>query len=758
MCNAMEKYKILLIVEILILLILIPLCFRQEKLVYSVSDVSGGIEAGISVFEGERFTVRPGVYQVRAYTEVLQDGYVYVHAACDDSSFRAFRCNGEVLYPDQNYQSFEVYVSEKIDSAYVTLSFNSENQAIIDSLEVYRVNLGERMLAFLFVLGSIGLDFLLVFRDGILSGRVKKEQQVVFWGLLLSILLAYFPYMTDYFSGAADISFHWMRIEGLTQTLRQGNQFPVRVQSYWLYDHGYAVSSFYGDLFLLIPVFFRFSGFSLMSAYKMFVFVVMAATAVIAYYSFKRCTKHTYAALFGSIIYMLAPYRIYNFYNRGAVGEYLAMAFLPLVICGMYRLYTEDVENKSYKNAKIPLILGLSCILNSHLLTCEMTVVFMLAICIVFFKKTFRKQTFMQLVQAAVICLLVNAWFWVPLLKMMASDTYFLSGIISKDIQYMGTWFAEIFQLYPNQGAAQSGMYNAEPFQMGIASLIMLVTVLVVLIRNLVWKKREDKNPYDKIMIFWSVLVLFSWFMSTRYFPWDMISQIPVIQFLATALQFPTRLFSPVSVFCGVSAAFFFLWFEYECKERIADETIVINLKKGIMCLLLILAAGSALYHVNDIAYNRSPIWLYNAENMGTVSVVNGEYMLEGTAVGDYHYHGPIADEGLEWSEYDKNGTSIELSLKNTTNAETFAELPLIGYKGYALKGDGGVLPYITEERGAHGDLRIAVPGGYEGSIEVYYKGFLSFRIAEAISALTMAAIIAWWIYKRRLQWKARTK
>ena len=126
---------------------------------------------------------------------------------------------------------------------------------------------------------------------------------------------------------------------------------------------------------------------------------------------------------------------------------------------------------------------------------------------------------------------------------MMTADSYYLSGIISKNIQYMGTWFAELFQLYPNMGTAQDGMYNAEPFQMGIASLLMIVGGLTIILRRRFFTKTiEFKNSYDKVMIFFISFVLLTWYMSTRYFPWDFLSGIPGIGVLVTALQFPTRL------------------------------------------------------------------------------------------------------------------------------------------------------------------------------------------------------------------------
>ena len=82
-------------------------------------------------------------------------------------------------------------------------------------------------------------------------------------------------------------------------------------------------------------------------------------------------------------------------------------------------------------------------------------------------------------------------------------------------------------------------------------------------------------------------------------------------------------------------------------------------------------------------------------------------------------------------------------------------ELPLIGYKEYAAESEttGETMPsgfpYITEERGQHGELRIVVPAVYEGYIEVHYKGLRRFPTAEVISLLTIIAVAVYQVGRR---------
>ncbi len=767
-----EKHKWLLLVELIILVLAFLGCFRKEELVYSIhgEDIRENVENinDSLYFQSEYIELTRGVYQIRAESTIPEGSALYLHLQCEDSTYMALRCNGATLFAGQEYIDFEAYVLDPVDSAFISCNYIETEADSLINLSLYKINNGSYIFCFLVILGCILLNFFIVFREKILTGQINTKQQVVLWVMTFSVLLAYLPYATDYFNLGADTLFHLTRIEGLKETILQGGQFPIRVQSYWMYNHGYAVSSFYGELFLLIPALLRIIGFSLMTSYKMFVFIVMVATAYIAYYSFSRCTRSTYGALLGSVIYMLMPYRIYNFYNRGAVGEYLAMTFLPLICLGMYLIFTEDINSKNYSKAKIPIIIGLTCILQSHLLSCEMTAFLILLVCVLQWKKTFRKKTFVQLAQAAVITMLLNAWFWFPLLKMMWVDTYILNDLVNNGIQYMGTSVAGILQLFPNIGAAQTGMYNCEPIQIGVASLLMLFLFGVMMLRRLAayFKKEQiTKNTYQGIMLFLFGLILLTMFMSTRYFPWDMLAEVPGINVLVTALQFPTRLLSPASVLSAMFAIFFVPWIQIEAEKWIDEVNSKAKARatmfaKATVFIMAVLMAGSAVYHVNDIVYNINPIRLYTAENMGTIGVVNGEYLFSGGLPFDYSYHKPNSEEGLILENYSQNGLNISVYVNNTTAQVRFLELPIIGYKGYKIDSDtiGIQSPSISQERGDHGDLRIEVPAGFAGSLKVWYGGFASYRIAEVISLVTLLTIVIYEVNKRRKAWILKIK
>jgi hypothetical protein len=149
-----------------------------------------------------------------------------------------------------------------------------------------------------------------------------------------------------------------------------------------------------------------------------------------------------------------------------------------------------------------------------------------------------------------------------------------------------------------------------------------------------------------------------------------------------------------------------------------------------ILTVLAIATVGYTVYYVDSIASDDTSVTrLYTAENMGTTNAWNVNFMPVECQLSDFSYHQPSADEGLEYGNYVKKGTTVTVDLVNTTEQTRYFEIPLTGYKGYAIKATGSDAeqPYITQDRGAHGDLRIAVPPNYSGTITVSYQDLALF-------------------------------
>ena len=166
-----------------------------------------------------------------------------------------------------------------------------------------------------------------------------------------------------------DIMFHLCRIEGIAEGLC-ARQFPVRIMPQWWDEYGYGASMFYGDTLLYIPAIMLLLNYRLQTAYKFYMALLNFMTAWFAYKGFEKISKDQKIALFGSAIYSLNLFRLMNIYFSNGVGVYTAMAFLPLIMAGLYCI--------KEKGGWVYLALGLTGCIQSHMMTCEMIGIFIL--------------------------------------------------------------------------------------------------------------------------------------------------------------------------------------------------------------------------------------------------------------------------------------------------------------------------------------------------------------------------------------------
>ncbi|MDE7273221.1 MAG: hypothetical protein K2N95_09185, partial [Lachnospiraceae bacterium] len=149
------------------------------------------------------------------------------------------------------------------------------------------------------------------------------------------------PFMNDFLLKGHDIGFHLGRIEGLAISISNGD-FLGRINPVNVY--GTASGIMYPQFFIYIPAFLRLLGVSLINVYKLFVFIINLATFVISYIAFKNIFRleEKYIAVLAAAFYVLGLYRLTTIYRRAAIGEILGMAFLPLLLWGMYELFAGD--------------------------------------------------------------------------------------------------------------------------------------------------------------------------------------------------------------------------------------------------------------------------------------------------------------------------------------------------------------------------------------------------------------------------------
>ena len=328
-----------------------------------------------------------------------------------------------------------------------------------------------------------------------------------------------------------DIYFHLSRIEGIAQGLKSG-QFPVRIYSQAKNGYGYAPSLFYGELCLYFPAVLRTLGVSVQLSYHLYVLAVQMLTAGIAFYSFRQMFSHNKTALLGSVLYLLNPYRLQNLYWRAAVGEYTAMAFLPLIPAALCLLYGRKEPTKKQAGvACTEMVIAFGMLLQTHMISLEIMVLATAVFCLFHLRRTFSRCVLFVWLKSVAIVLLLNLWFLLPFLEVMGSGIY--GGMYGgttmnagRMIQQIGCTIPELFT------------WNTYSKNIGIELIIGCMVFLWV------WIGHDEEIPHreQKIGLWSTGIGLAACWASTNTFPWGLVGALPgKISGILLAIQFPWR-------------------------------------------------------------------------------------------------------------------------------------------------------------------------------------------------------------------------
>lgn len=554
----------------------------------------------------------------------------------------------------------------------------------------------------------------------------------------LCMLVVSIPVLNDFLIRGHDIYFHLMRIEGLTQGLRDG-QFPVRIQPLWYHDYGYAVSVFYGDIFLYIAAFLRMLGFSLQNAYKGYLLCANLAAIAIAGYSFKGIFKSAYIGAFGSVLYTLATYRLSNLYTRGALGEYTGIIFLPLLAYACVLLLDKERNKQKLKKGAYLLGIGMACILQCHILTAELSCIALGIVMLCFLPRVLHKEVIAAGIKAVGIAVGLSTWFLVPFLDYMLSGKFNINHIQTDDImiQRQGVVLSQVFALFDHAVGESldisAGTRGDFAQGTGLALALAIPCFVVCFVIGYRRKKQQSGSQgVEKLMITAAMISTAAVGMSSAYFPWDTLCRLSTaVKFFIVKIQFPWRFtgianLGLVVLWCSIIAM---LW-------RLHGKRAAL----GLSFVVMLLSVVSAGYFISDLFQRAQRIEVQTILDMDTEVASGDEYLIEGTALEALEEMDYRGEEGLEVSDYQKQGTTIQLHVKNTTSITKAIELPLLYYDGYqaTIEASNQAKEKLQVSSGTNHVVRVEIKAEAEGDIEISFRGKWYWRAAELLSLLIM--------------------
>ena len=695
----------------------IPDMHKKGLTFYRTGDktfsLSSGDQYGV-LNAGPGYTLPAGRY--RLHLDVECDG---------DNAVRVTSSNGARIEPAElkipaNSWSNDLVFELKEDARDLELRIDFQSGTYLKLHDVDFVMLDKTDGAWtLTILAVLACALYLAHCKGLLAGGNMARLML----MAAAVLVSSVPVLMDNVYGGHDTLFHQMRLLNVVDALRM-LQLPVRMGGYGYNGYGSAASIFYPDVFLYLPALMMLCGATVQCAMRTYIIAVNAVSAATMYVCGKRMFASRTAGACASVFYTLASYRLMDIYLRDALGEYTAMAVLPLFVLGLWEVVFG--EQKNWRT----LVLGAALVFMSHVLTTVMCAC--LAVCFVVLGavKIVREKRFAAIAKAAVMTVLVCLFVLVPMLD------YTLQGIgdggtFSTSVSGTALQAMELFIMEPGYDRG-----------LGCAFLIGAAVMGYILLSGCC------KKEHGLAALLCLVFGLATAFASTNLFPWALAERLT--RGLVNYLQFPYRLMMFADVFLALAAGYGAVCLMKEDHRR------------GLAVLLAFALCTVCVYpQIGRYAIRSSDMPEYGQRNADpyiryksytdTITGSYLEYRLPGSdlrATRDQSVHA----DGAQLTDYRKDGTTITAGI--SADADARIALPVFGFDGYRAQLDGKELAWTL---GENNRLTVLAPAGAKGELRVWFAGKAIWRAAEAIS-LAAAIALAMPRRNRRCGCKAASK
>lgn len=311
------------------------------------------------------------------------------------------------------------------------------------------------------------------------------------------------------------------RVHQMAQALSDG-MFPVRWVPDLGYGYGYPIFNFYAPLAYYVGAFFVLLGFNALTAAKIMIaipiFILGSGTYLLGKTFWGRL-----GGLISSVLAMTAPYIALLIYVRGAISEYYALSFIPLVFLGLFGIY----QNEKFRYVLLT-ALSLTGVMLSHNLTSLIVLPFVLLAlsALVFSSQKSKKPKVLALTFALLLGVLLSAFYWLPALAEMRYTN--VASQIGGGADFRDHFVCP-YQLWESQwgfGGSAEGCLDGLSFRIGKLHLVLAAFSLPLVF--LVKKKKQVSALVFGFGVF--ALSVFMTLSQSRFL-WESINQLAFIQY-----------------------------------------------------------------------------------------------------------------------------------------------------------------------------------------------------------------------------------
>lgn len=531
--------------------------------------------------------------------------------------------------------------------------------------------------------------------------------------ILLGIIIC-IPFFTLNLIKTSEFLIHIIRSVSVKELISDG-VFPPLISYKHMNGLGYGINIFYGVFTTYTPVLISYLTNSISLAIKIFTLFSVIFSGLTMYFFVCNVTKSKTAGVISALIYMSAPYRLTDIYNRAALGEYIAFIFIPIVFNGLYYLINDN------KKGNYILILGASFLILTHTITTIYTVMFAIIFLLFNIKKIINATFWKNILIDIVIILMLTAFYTIPIMEHKLETEYTIfqademnatSNDVYENTNSLLQWLNISLLPKPN---------NELDFSLGIPVLFLILTTIVT------YKKVNTK--YKRTYNICLILSIICGIMCTKIFPWNLMPHF------LTIIQFATRingfLIFFISIICGINT---YVLAEELIKNR--DKYIGAIITLIFICSILNISNKFSKPTGEDERYEKL---LLNATKIGVYNI-NREYMPEKAYVKrdwiDKRENKTFIISGnatIKDEFKDKLYSKIEIETDETVELE----LPYLYYLGYTTLLNGEKIDNYESNNGM-----LAVKFDKSGTLEVKYDGTNLEKLGYIISLIGIIVFI----------------
>lgn len=299
-------------------------------------------------------------------------------------------------------------------------------------------------------------------------------------------------------------------------------QLPPRLAQDLGFGFDYPLFNFYPSFVYYIAEIFHLVGFSYIISTKLMIGLGFLLAGV-AMYIFAKEYVGKKGAIVAAIAYCYAPYHSVDVYVRGALPEFWAYVFVPLIFWS----YVKLAQKNSYIYVVTSAIF-VACLALTHDLILMMSSFFLAGFYIYLLLQSKRKKDlFIKICISVLLGLAFCAYFWIPEYFEKGYTMVYLLTQQSADYHQHFVCIKQFFDSPWGYGGSVPGCSDGLSFQVGQAQFILAFLSLVFSAFFILKKK-----GYGLAVLF-IILFLFSLFIQTKYsvFIWNKIPQFAYIQF-----------------------------------------------------------------------------------------------------------------------------------------------------------------------------------------------------------------------------------